>query len=375
MTQKDRISRRQFVAIAFVSILSPLVRRFPRTLAESAGRTACLSAVFAALPLALVAAAAWVLFRRQPEGTGFSDVMQRVLGASASRALTALYGLWLLFYAGFLLCSGAIRLVSALYLSAAPWVFVLFTALPCTVAALGQFRVIARMAMLLRPLMLCIPIAICLLTLGEFDGSLLLPVTADSLVPNACAALEIVNLISISAYLAFAGDRLEGRFRLRDWVPWAAALLGLLALMTAACIGMFGPELTAKLTFSFFLLARDVSALGSLERVEPLVVALWVFSDFILVSALLWIGAHNLRTALGFPDSAEDAPPRLTDLRRGRWLILLCAALSVAAALLIPTEVDGFACFSERLVPRLNAVFALALPLVILLLGLLRRKV
>ena len=53
MIGEQGISRRQFVAMAFVAALSPLIRRFPRVLAEDAGRTAWLAVILTALPLAL----------------------------------------------------------------------------------------------------------------------------------------------------------------------------------------------------------------------------------------------------------------------------------------------------------------------------------
>ena len=45
----DKLTQRQFAALAFVAALSPLVRRFPRTLAALAGRGALIAVALSAL--------------------------------------------------------------------------------------------------------------------------------------------------------------------------------------------------------------------------------------------------------------------------------------------------------------------------------------
>lgn len=374
MKHLDMISRRQFVAIAFVAILSPLIRRFPRVLADTAGRAAWLSAPLAAVPLGLALLLAWLLFRRYPSGTGCSELMEAVLGAPLARVLCALYALWLLLYAGFLLRSGANRFVSTVYQGAAPGLFIVCAALVCTLAALGPLKALARSAMLLRPLMIAIFVLVVALTVKDSDYSLLLPVTADDAVSAAGGALSLANLLGVAGYFAFFGDRVEGGpFRARDFVFWLAALLAIIGLMTVGCLAMFGAEMTAKMTYPFFMLARDVTILGAMERIEPIVIAMWVFSDFILVSALLWIAARNLRYAFGVPDDA--AVPKLSDLRRGRWLAPLGAVLAAAAAFAVPGELTEAAYLSETLVPAVSAALVFGLPLFVLIVGLIRKKI
>lgn len=374
MKHPDMISRRQFVAIAFVAVLSPLIRRFPRVLAETAGRTAWLSAPLAAVPLALALLLAWLLFRRYPPGTGCSELMEKVLGVPLSRVLCALYALWLLLYAGFLLRSGANRFVSTVYQGAAPGLFIVCAALICSLAALGPLKALARSAMLLRPLMIAIFLLVIALTVKDSDYTLLLPVTAEDALPAAGGALSLANLLGVAGYFAFFGDRVEGGpFRVRDFVYWLAALLAVICLMTVGCLAMFGAEMTAKMTYPFFMLARDVTILGAMERIEPIVIAMWVFSDFIMVSALLWIAARNLRYVFGVPESAAVA--RLPDLRRGRWLAPLGGVLAGAAAFAVPGEVPAAAYLSETLVPAVSAALIFGVPLLVLLVGLVRKKV
>jgi spore germination protein KB len=373
MRQGDRISRRQFVATAFVAALAPLIRRFPGVLARSAGRSAWFSVLLSAIPVAALIALLALFFRKRTAPTGFSELLCDALGTVIGRALTVLYALWFLFYAGFLLRAGAFRFVSTVYPDAKPWIFIAVTALLCLFGALGSLQTLARTAMIFRPLLVIVFSAAVLLTLKDLDFGLLLPVTAADLLPDGVCALETAGTLSVASCMAFLGDRLVAPLRPRDFVGWAAGLLVLLGLLTASCIGMFGPELTAKLSFPFFMLVRDMTVLGALERTEPMVIALWVFLDFTFVSLLLQIAAKNLRESFGFRPSS--GPARFADLSRGRWLIPVCAALSVAAALLTGGSAAAFDLLSETVVPRVNALMICVLPLPALLIGLLRRRI
>ena len=374
MNSRDLITPRQLMTTAFVCVLSPLIRRFPRDAAATAGRSAWLSAPLTLLPAAIIIFMVWLLFRRRREPTSFSAVLCDVLGRIPGRAVMMLYALWFLFYAGFLLRSGAERFVTTVYPDAGFSVFILAGALLCGLGALGSVRSVVRAAMIFCPLLVAVPLGASLLMLGDIDWAILVPVTAADLPTNGYASLQIANVVSVAFFLSFLGSRLTEPIHLRNFVWRLPLLLALLFAMSVCCIGLFGPELTAKLRYPFFLLLRDLHALGPLERAEPVVIALWVFSDFVLLSLLLRAAADNLRICFGLPVE-RSVPQRLFSLRRGRWLTVLCALCAVTVGLTIAPDTTRFAFFSEQIVPAANAALTFAVPLLVLTVGALRRKV
>ena len=370
MKQNDTVTPRQMSAAAFVALLSPLIRRFPRALAETAGRGAWLAPILAAFPLAAMLGALRLFYRKQPPGTGFGEILVLVLGKIPGRLLTGLYGLWFTAYAGFLLRSGAERFISTVYPGAGPGLFVAAMALLCLTAALGRFCAVVRAAALFSPLMAALPVLAFVLTAGDLEPALLLPVDPAGLPADLFAAGQTVNVAAAVGLLAFFSDRLTRPFCRGDRV-WlrAAGVLALLTGMTVSCLGMFGPALTASMTYPFFMLVRDVTVLGSLERIEPVVIALWVFSDFILISLLLTAAGHNLRSCFG----CRAGNGKL--LSGGRWLSLVCIAAAAAVGLTVAPDLRTFELLSETLVPLVNAVFVFALPIPVAVIGLLRGRI
>ena len=373
MHHTDGVTPKQLSAAAFVAVLSPLVRRFPRVTAATAGRTAWLSVPMAVLPLALIGLVLWRVYRRRPLGTGFADILCLALGKWPGRLLTGLYGLWFLFYAGFLLRSGADRFITTVYPGAGPAVFVIVMVLLCLPAVCSRLCPITRAAMLFRPLMVLLFILVFALSLRDMDPALLLPLTGEDLLPNGIAALQTANSLSTAAFLVFFTDHLSRRYTRRDGtVAWVLAMLGILLLMTVSCLGVFGSALTARLSYPFFMLVRDFSALGTLERAEPVVLALWVLSDFVMLSLLLHAAGKTLRFCFG--QRAPEPPDHALDLRGGRWLLPVCAVAAGGLALALPADAMAFYRLSDVIVPLAHAIAAFALPLAVFCIGMVRRR-
>lgn len=370
LPESEKISRRQYIAVLFVALLSQHIRRVPRDLAATAGRAAWL-APLAAAPLVLL----YLLFLRaflgkQPRDHGLCGLFADALGGFFGRVTVFLVSLWLVFYGGFLLRNTAERFVSTVYPYSAPGVFVLAMGLLCLLAGLGRFRAIARSAMVFRPLLTAIILAMLLISLGSVDTDMLLPVTPADAAPVAASALKVVNVMGILAYLCFLEDHSWEGVRLRDYLPWVGVLLLISVLLCVCCIGMYGAELTAKATLPVFLLARDLKLFGSAERVEPLIITIWVLSDFVLSSTVLFIAARNLRWCFGVAET-----PEARGLGGGRWLSLLCVAAATAVGLTVGGDIVSMDFLSERLIPALNmAVIAGVLPLTFLI-GRLRRTI
>lgn len=346
----DKISLRQAVALGFVAVLSPLIRRFPRVPAEQIGRSAYLSVIFTVLPLALAILLFHFLFFRQKQGTDLGDIFTLSFGKPVGRGICALYSLWLSFYAGFLLRSGADRFITTVFHGAAHWVFILSMLILCLPAALGKLRYLGRSAMIFRPLMASVLLLIPLISLPNIDLNALLPVTKSDLVPNALGALETANVFGVAFYVAFLGRQVEGMAKLRDYAGWGLTLVLILLLITVSCIGMFGAALCGKLTFPFFMLVRDVGALGALERIEPVIIAIWVFSDFIMLSLLLYLAGLLLQRGLGGKPKRE-------------YCSGLGATLCCFTAFFCAGDLAQFRFLSETLVPLLSALFVFGFPL------------
>ena len=360
MQDKSHAVRRQLQSLCAMALLSPVLRLIPGSAAERGGRAAW-AGPLAALPLLLLYV--WALCRlrsRMREGESLPELSLRALGKGPGRALLLLYGAWLLLYAGFTLRAGADRFAVTIFPRSGAAVFVIPMGLLALLAALGPFRSLLRLARMVEPLLLGVLFGILLAAFRAADPTELLPLTpadAGALLRSAWPALDLAGF-GLAAWFFFlpAGGE-DGLFPRTG--GWAAALCLLLTALGAAVQGRFGPALCARLSTPFFALVRNLVFFRSLERMEALVVGLWIFPDFLLTGLCLHAAQRCLRLGCGY--TPREGERRLS-MAQGRWLIWLGGTGATALGLFLARDPAGLLLWSRGLIPALSLSGALLLP-------------
>ena len=368
MRTDKAISQNQLASAAFVLMLSPALRLFPSAAAARAGKGAWLSALLA-FPAA--AAALWLARRAladRREGEGLCALIARAAPGRAGRAALALLGIWLCVYAGFVLRSGADRFLVTVYPNTPAAFFILSMAAAALPAAMAPLHRLARTVKLLLPALGLILALVLLSSLGRLRAENLLPLSlsdAPGLLSGSVAALDVL-LWSFYAAAMLLGGVKKGSVSCRALLPALGALCALLSLMSAEIVGSFGAPLAAELSWPFFSLVRNLVFFRSIERVEALVVALWVFPDF-LIAALFWNAARR-----AFSLALSGRFPRCG---ASKALLPLCAGASVVFALLAAPDAEALRLLSGTVIPAVNLFFALLFFPALLGIGRLRGRI
>lgn len=366
---------RQLTPLATVFFLSPALRLVPSGTAELAGRAAWLS-VAAALPFLI----AYMFFisrfiSRRNDGEGLAELCLRCLGAVTGRIILLGLSLWFLLYGGFMLRSGAVRIITTIYPNSSPGFFIITMGLLGLYAALGAERTLVRSAKIIKPAVIGVLILVLSFALVSIQKDNLLPLTVFDLPGCFKGSLAALGVAAVSVYMCFfiGGLSCESKGFFKTLALWAVYALGLLFWLNTAIIGSFGAELSQTLSQPFFALIRNLVFFRSLERVEALVVSLWIFSDFILITLCLQAAQRGLRLVLGFP--ADYGGEGRLDLSSGRFLIWLCGLAAVLIGCFVAREPESLEFWSRQLIPGINLSVALILLPVIYIIGRVRKKI
>lgn len=369
------VTRAQFAAAIFTGLLSPLLRVLPRAGVLLAGKAAWLSVVPAAALLLALAALMGDLMRRMRPGEGMGGLILRAAGPGFGRFLLILYAAWFLFYAGFILRSGAERLTATVYPHSgpAPFVFVML-ALSLT-AALGALRTAGRTAVVFRGVLLAVLAAVILLSLPNIEPKNLLPLRMEGARSVLAGALPIATVGGAAGLFSFLRGYTPPAEKnaVRLLLPPFGLFIAVTGCLTLVTVGAFGAKLTSRLSYPFFTMIRDLAPFGKAQRFEAVIIALWVFADFTLCTLLLHCGHEALRTVFGLP-GAEEGRQRLLSLRSGRWLLWAEAVLAGLCAVSFSSAAEDFRWWMEDVVPlALNVAVFGGYPL-LWLVGKLRKK-
>ena len=359
MNNPNQSNRRSLFSLGTLVLMVPALRHFVTASARYAGRAAWLTPLIAALPMLLYLHFIADFMQCRREGENLQELMLRCLGPKLGRGALALTAAWLLLYSGFVLRTGADRMIITIYPNSSPAAFTVAMGLVCLVAALGKPRTIIRCAQLIKPLVLAALLLILFFALASVKSSNLLPITVNDALPATLGSLAAVNVLLVGVYtLCFVeGNCLVSPGRARESSLWLLWMVVLLCLLITTITGMFGAELTTKMTRPFFVMVRNLVFFRTVERVEALVAMLWLFPDFLLVSLLLWSAQYCLR--LIFKLDPAYTGKRLLDPRQGRWLTWPCALAAIVSSLLIGPNAVGLELWSSQIIPLLNLGFAL----------------
>lgn len=289
------------MAMSFVGLMSPIMRRLPETAINAGGGTASwLSPVAAIIPLLFVL---WVVNRllaARNEGEGLADVFIKILGSKLGKLLALVFALWFLFYAGFILRSGSERLMSVVYRSSSVGVFIVITLIICIVGARGKLRSLAGVSEVFVLFLGAILIIVFGFSISDVKAENLLPISYLDTVPVMKASVPVIYSIAPIAFFAFLSSGVKKEEKsLKRAINWTGLLLVVVLILMLTTIGTFGASLTGQIYSSFFAMVRNISIFNVVERIESVIVAVWVIADFIMISALLMAVSTILSTVFG----------------------------------------------------------------------------
>lgn len=374
MKSDYRFDLSQLLALCTMTLLAPLLRLVPSAAAGIAGRGAWLTPLASAPLLAVYVFFICRFMKARNENEGLGELYLRCLGDKAGRAALLVSASWLVLYAGFILRSGAERLITTIYPYSTPHIFIVVMALLCLFAAMGPIRSIVRAAKLIQPIVLGVLLFILFFAFFSLQKENLLPISGAYFLPIMESSLSVTDIISVVLYLAcfLMGSVPKGGDKLKSISIWTGLMLLIVTAVSAAVVGNFGAELTVQLTRPFFSLVRNLVFFGSLERVEALVVTLWVFPDFLLVSALLYSAQLILRLCFDL-DPGYHGEKRF-DISGGRALVLPCGATAALCAMLIAKTPTALELWSKTIIPIINLSYAFILLPVVYVVGRVRKK-
>ena len=367
--------RSGLLALSTVSVMAPMLRLFPSGSAQIAGKAAWLSPFFA-FPLLLI----YVCFissfmERREDGEGLCQLCMRAMGLRIGRLFMCVILLWLLLYSAFVLRSGADRIITTIYPNSSPPVFCICMAILGYVAAAGAVRTLVRSAKIVLPAVLGVLLLVLGFGLFSIDSSNLLPITSQDIVPALGGSLAAIDVLAVGLYCVCFVEgcctRSQGR-RLGFSVVLLLLTL-LLTLLSVDVLGCFGVELCSILTRPFFSLVRNIVFFNSLERMEALVVSLWIFPDFLLLSVFLCGAQQCLRLILG--NYQPYAGEKLWDLRKGRWCIAVCTFSALICSIVMAPDSKTLNMWSSQIIPLINLAFAFIFLPIIYILGRVRKRI
>lgn len=360
--KSDVIRTRQLMALACIGLLSAVIRLIPNTVVTKGGAASWLAPVAAIVPILLLVWVMAALTKNRQEGEGMTQIMYKCLGGGGGRVLALLFVLWFVVYGGFILRVGGERLLSTVYRQGNINVFMIVTILVAAIAAWGRLSSLARSAEVFAIFLIGIFLIVFFFSIPNISFSNLLPVSYLDTGNILLATIPVVNVISPFVYYFFLAGHVKKQEKTgKVMMHWLLGLLLFILLLLVTAIGTFGAELPKQLQNTFFAMVRNIKIFDIIERMESIVISIWVVTDFVYLAALMMMSAEILKTVFG--------------TERRQLFVPFCAIACFIVAKVIAPNDFSLTRVSETVVPTINlAIVCIVFPF-LLLVGKLRKRV
>ena len=349
------------MAMTFVSLLSPTIRLLPKLTSELGGRASWLCAIPAGAAGVLLIYIIYYLIKNRRQDQGLSDLMLSSLGRPVGVGLCIISALWITFYAGFLLRTGAERLISCVYPESELAPVVVVTILLAVMAGCGRVKSLAGAGMVFTLIIVSVMFLACAFAVPGVNIEYLLPVARQDIKGIFLGAIPVFDILSATVYFLFLIGSTKKETVKTKRAVWCVLALSITALVViVVTIGTFSAQVTQNFQYPFFKLIRNIQILRVVERFEAIVIVVWICADFIYLSALLLV----IRKIYGSVTNSDSRLP-----------VYVCAAIAVVICFALGSSSFDLNKISDDYVPMANMVFTAIIVPLSLLVGKIRKKI
>lgn len=353
-----KISNRQAMFLMLFLVLGTANMFLPALASEHAKQDAWISPFFALLEGLWVVFIVTELGRRFP-GKTLVEYTRLILGPVFGTGLGFLYVFWMVHPGAIIIREFGELMVTTMMPETPLIIFLSTITFTAALAVRAGLEVMGRTAEFLMPLFLGTYAAIPFLVVQIMKPENLLPVLEHGVKPVIAGGLApggwIGEVVLMGMLLPYLRDPDKGRRTMALAVVIIAANLSVTALAVTA---VFGPA--PNLTFPFLELAKNIRLAEFLERIEVLILVVWVAG--VMVKITVFYYAAVLATA------------QLTGLKDYRCVITPTGVILTALAVLVYDNIMELVHFVAEIWPFYGPTFEWVIPALLLVVAIVTRK-
>lgn len=358
---QGKISLRQALLLVMSSIYSPAVRLFPNftaTHAKQAGWLAPVVSFIVFIPVIYMLYA----FAKKYKDESFIGIMDDICGRIPGKIILFFYIIWLAILTALYLRYYSERLLTTILPHASNFLFILIMTATVAVTLRKSVVVLARMNEILSPFLLLVYIGCIIFSLPEFRFKFLLPISRLDIVPMLGANFGILGIWGYLPLIFLFGENIKNKRQIKKQGIQAMVFTAIMSvLFIAVCIGVLDSSLIEILPIPFFVVVRQISLFDTIERIESLIVSLWVVTDFVLVAMFITIAMDMLKGMFKLSDT--------------KHIISIYSLIMLFLSLILCKSLFELESFSGLFYIYVNVVFTLAIPAFVFIIGKIRKKV
>lgn len=361
LAAKGKISTRQAVILFFMMTLSPAIRLFPGLAAREAGKAGWLAPVAAVIPMILLILLVHSFFKENKEAS-LSDIYNKVIGKVAGKILCFLYLIWVLILLALYVRYYAERLLSSIMPHTSISFFIISMLILVFFAVRSGLIPLARVNEVFFGIFLIMMLITFVLASPGIKYRNFMNVSYLDTLPVIKASHTITAIWGYFLFIFFFGDKINDKENIKRFGfqgVLAAFVVATLILITT--IGTIGPNLMPRISLPFFMVVKNISIFETLERLESIIISLWVISDFVTISVFTYISISLIKS--------------IFNLSETKTLVGPVTLFAYIGSLYFFKDIFQLEAFSSNIALPVNTTLTFIIQIIIFAVGKLRKKI
>jgi spore germination protein (amino acid permease) len=360
-THPNQISIRQLMILFIVSTFSPSIRLFPAYGSKLGERAGWLAPIISSVAMFIIFAVLYSFFKNN-NIANLSDIFDLSLGKAAGKALLVFYLVFILLLYFLYIRYYADRLLGTIFPNADIRAFVIPMLLLVYMSARGKLETLARFSEFSILIFIFIFLLFFILLIPTFKISNVIPITQYDILPAAKATYPILGIWGYVTLMFFLGDDVFNKNELKKYSKQVIYFLVILiTLMMLFLVGTLGYETIMRMPIPFFNVTKVISAMETFDRLEAILLSVWLISDFVIISIFAIIIKNIGKKLFAASETKYSAAP--------------VVLLGYVGCMFITTNRNEIYKLSNYILLASNIILCFVIPIIVLVIGKVRKKI
>jgi hypothetical protein len=190
----------------------------------------------------------------------------------------------------------------------------------------------------------------------------LFPVTTKDIGSIALSTYPLLGIGGYMTFMFFLGNMVSNKQEFKSHFKKVCPILVVAGLaVILLTVGIFGSDLVQSLNMPFFVFFKNIEILNIFERLESVLITFWTVTDFAIVTTFTYIAVKLIKKTFNLNSSKEIVTP----------FLFICFILS----LYIASNVEEVNLFSKYISLPVNIIYGFIIPIILLIVGKIRKKI
>lgn len=284
ITDSKKISTKQATFLFLTVVFSPAIGVVPIYAAQRAKSAAWLAAI-PATALLIILILIWNSFCTRFQNHSLMDMFSEISGRVPGKIISFAYLVWIILLTALYVRYFSIRLTISTFPNTNSNLFSISILLVIAYTLRHGLTTLARFNEVVQPIVAITFFLLVLMLTPYVKPQFLMPVSYRSILPVFEASLGTVGILVYFSFLFIISDRINNKEVMKK-VGIQASLFLLVAITTLLVItlGTFNYSIVQRTQLPFLIAVKQISLFNVLEKIESVVVAFWILTDFVLIS-------------------------------------------------------------------------------------------